>query len=80
MTASYSSELYPTKTRLQLLADVLAGNVFDSSDRIVAVNLGHWVTVTKRIEEMQRAGWVERRGFTHWGLTDTGRAVLDGGA
>lgn len=71
--------LYPTKTRLRLLAAVadrqvfrdVMGDDYISGDR----------KVSARIAEVEQAGWVQlgerdRWGIRYWRLTDAGRAVL----
>ena len=86
------SDLYPTKTRLALLADVANSQVYtditaeaaDSGEDIIWLFPDAptvWETrhkVTARIREMERAGWVEEVGC-QWALTDVGLDVLLGG-
>lgn len=73
------SDLYPTKTRLALLRDVADGRV----KRRFGVDIDTWTdrTVTFRMEELERAGWVELGEFVgrsqQWQITPAGRAVLD---
>jgi hypothetical protein len=74
--------LYPTKTRVQLLRDIDAGNVitdfWEGMTRIVLDDpeAGDLRTVTARVQELERAGWCERHEFgPSWRLTDTGRAI-----
>ncbi len=78
------SELYPTKTRLDLLRTVNAGDVMEG---LTEDTQGHtWLTsytdparkVCARIAEAEAAGWVElNEPNPVWALTDAGRAVLD---
>lgn len=75
-----TSDLYPTPSRLALLRDVDAGNVF--RDRLGDDYISADRKVSDRIGAMERAGWVERFGptedrFEHWRVADAGRAVLD---
>lgn len=80
------TDLYPTKTRLQLLRDIAADNVVDG---LTDETDGHiWLLdivtfdpprkVTARVLELEHAGWVEQGpdGAT-WRLTAAGRAVLE---
>jgi len=80
--------LYPTRTRLALLSAVEAGDVLEG---ITPDTEGHtWLTfddgtrplkVCARIQEAERAGWVEcpPEALPFWRLTDAGRAVLAAG-
>lgn len=85
------SELKPTKTRLALLQAVYNGVVlrlpdeehgdfatFDTTDAEVGYPARR---VSSQIDQMERVGWVHLHvnGMT-WTLTDSGRAVLNGGA
>lgn len=72
--------LYPTKTRLRLLAAVDRGDVHrygDGRDYAIDGRL-----LTARIAELQRAGLVELGTAgpvkTPWLITDAGMAVLHG--
>jgi hypothetical protein len=72
------SDLFPTPTRLALLAEVEAGLVTGSPAAGVLVWRGPGIhrRVTAAMVELQRAGWVD---VVHgeWWPTATGRAVLD---
>lgn len=81
--------LYPTPTRLALLADVDAGEVWQRSDGQSELTdrdqfgvSDPVCIVTSRIAELERAGWVHlvelAYGSRQWQLTDAGRAVLAG--
>ncbi len=81
--------LYPTPTRLRLLAEVEAGEVWQKPDGHSELTDRHYFgvsdpvcIVTARIAELERAGWVElvelAHGSRQWLLTDAGRAVLAG--
>lgn len=79
------SELHPTPTRLALLRDVAHWHVYRR--RGVDYDSATDRTVTARMAELERAGWVELGGEREldrllWRLTPAGRAVLDthGGA
>jgi hypothetical protein len=75
--------LYPTPTRLALLADVAAGKVADDADGTPYLDLGGdgRAKVADAIWLMYRAGWLwQRDGSPVWALTDKGRAVLEAGA
>lgn len=85
-----SGDLYPTKTRLGLLAEIANGQVLtDITADDDVILLFPWaptqwqdrVKVTARVREMERAGWVETdtAGVT-WQLTERGRAFLDAAA
>lgn len=69
--------LYLTKTREDLLRQVLAGQVFRYGDGEDYDADQH--RVTYRIAEMVRAGWVElgekQAAKTPWVLTEAGKAV-----
>jgi len=80
--------LHPTKTRLDLLEAVGAGDVlqvpdgdelllatFDTTDAEIGVRARR---VTARIGELEREGWVRLRvDHMTWELTSAGLAVLD---
>lgn len=84
--------LYPTKTRLNLLRAVAAGEVMHyrnwghdpDQDKWRVPGERHRV-VTTRMEELRRAGWVELGNRTVpslyapslWSITDLGREILD---
>lgn len=79
--------LYPTKTRLGLLRDIAEDRVFtdvtaEHARIVFAPNApDEWQTqqtVTSRVEELEREGWIEEHGCSSWRLTDAGREVLDG--
>ena len=84
------TDLYPTKTRLALLAAVDAGNVIDlPDDEFDAVSTFDTTgaeegeparRVSARIDQFARAGWVcyGADGVT-LELTDVGREVLERG-
>jgi hypothetical protein len=73
-----TAELTPTPTRLALLADVAAGNVVGSLYGHIRCTVdGLRRTVTLRIWDMHRAGWVRSNADHTWHLTDTGRTILD---
>ncbi len=83
------SNLYPTPTRLDLLAEIQAGRVLLAGipgtgirRRIGAVLVdsgGAFVRVVDAaVREVEQAGWAQRPDRTAvWCLTDTGTAVLD---
>jgi len=71
--------LYPTPTRLALLADVAYGEITRDGDGD-SWNARHY-KMTSRIEELEQAGWVELASATSdmlpvWRLTDAGTGVL----
>lgn len=84
------ADLYPTKTRLDLLREVLADNVIDGDISLNPLHHGHHVLVDPtvgrphrrvcaRIRELESAGWVELPDGTGiWQMTAAGYAVLDG--
>lgn len=77
------TKLYPTPTRLALLADVAAGRVIDDADFAPHLDLpdGGTARVADAIWEMERAGWVEQVRVDHvWSLTIVGTDVLEGRA
>ncbi|WBB94234.1 hypothetical protein [Verrucosispora sp. WMMC514] len=70
--------LHPTKTRIALLDEVRAGNVFRNAIGDSYIAAGRKVTAA--IREMERARWVEQddsRPGDYWRPTTTGREVLD---
>lgn len=81
------TDLYPTRTRLHLLAQVANSQVAmdvtdDRGHRIVLwpdapTSWQDQTTVTVRVRELERAGWVvlDTAGVW-WLLTDAGREVL----
>ena len=76
-------DLYPTKTRLALLADVEQHQVHRHQDGTSTTNAG-FSTVTARITELERAGWVRLPAEDEagevlrlWELTTTGRDTLN---
>ena len=74
-----TADLYPTPTRLALLADVAAGHVVGSLyGHIINTAYGLRRTVTLRIWDMHRAGWVRSNADDIWQLTDVGRTILEG--
>lgn len=75
------TELFPTPTRLALLAEVFAGEVWQQSNGHSIIEQGTRTRkVTAEIAAMERAGWITlvalRFGAKRWDLTDAGRAVL----
>jgi hypothetical protein len=73
--------LYPTPTRLALLADVEALKVADDLDGNTLLDLGPLGarTVTAAIAEFEAAGWVYRiPDGLGWRLTQRGTDVLEG--
>lgn len=76
------ADLYPTKTRLALLADVAAGRVIDDEDFTPMLHHDEGTSrVAAAILEMEAAGWVEQVRVDHvWSLTIVGRDVLEGRA
>ena len=73
-----TADLYPTPTRLTLLADVAAGHVVGSLYGHIHCTVdGHRRFVTLRIWDMHRAGWVRSNADDIWHLTDVGRTILD---
>lgn len=75
-----ATDLYPTRTRLRLLADVDAGRVRTTPDSgyTFAVDRRDKRRVDAQIREVTAAGWVEQVDGG-WRLTDAGRAVLEAG-
>lgn len=72
--------LYPTPTRLALLADIAAGRVIDDADFTPMLEHDEGTSrVADAIWQMERAGWVEQERVDHvWSLTIVGRDVLEG--
>lgn len=73
-------QLYPTKVRLALLADVDAGRVADDATAAPYLDLGDGSSarIAGMVWQMERAGWVEQPpASTIWQLTGDGRALLD---
>lgn len=70
------SDLYPTKMRLALLAEVADHRIVGRAYDAYSVITGRKVAASMR--EMETAGWVVLAGGERWRLTDAGRAVLDG--
>jgi hypothetical protein len=78
------ADLYPTKTRLKLLAGVQRREVtyyVGSSDSFWDGH-GGGRKVTVQAEELRRAGWIHTPGAVVdetqcWALTDAGRKVLE---
>ncbi len=76
---------HPTKTRVQLLRDVAAGEVWRYRDEQDYLSEPHR-RVTARMAELQAAGWIElvelrsriaqELRYRQWRLTDAGRKVL----
>jgi hypothetical protein len=75
-------QLYPTPTRLALLADVAAGRVIDDADFTPMLEHDEGTSrVADAIWQMERAGWVEQVRVDHvWSLTIVGTDVLEGRA
>ena len=70
--------LYPTPTRLALLRDVGAQRIVRQPS---GASTHEWATVTGRMADLERAGWVHLvdlsgDGTLCWLLTDAGRRVL----
>lgn len=84
------SDLYPTRTRLALLQDVDDGQVVFAPGQGGVLNLATTppTQVVSATAEMRRAGWIDVDldegadvlGSYPYAVTDTGRAVLAGGA
>jgi hypothetical protein len=75
-----SIALYPTKTRLALLADVAALRVADDPDGTPMLDCGPdgHARVADAIWQMYRAGWIEQpAGEVVWRLTPAGFDVLE---
>lgn len=75
------TQLYPTPTRLLLLADVRDLNVYQDEDgnAITWVSCESVVDVTDEIREFEQAGWVYQPDDTlGWRLTQRGLDVLEG--
>lgn len=82
------TNLFPTKTRLALLADVADGKVADDADGAPHLDCGDdgHARVAEAVWLMYRAGWLmyragwlwQRDWSPVWALTDKGRAVLEG--
>jgi hypothetical protein len=79
--------LYPTPTRIQLLRDIANAQVFTDltadTARVVLCPYAptEWQTqqtVTKRVQELESAGWVAETDGADWVLTDAGREILRG--
>lgn len=74
------ADLYPTPTRLALLRQIDAREVWSSlRDDVIRTQFGQGRVVTAAVNEMWRAGWVEPVVGpigTLWTVTDTGRDVL----
>lgn len=78
-----AESLYPTPTRLALLADIAAGRVKDDDTFAPHLDLGDdgQARVADAVWQMERAGWVEQVRMDHvWQLTPAGRDVLQGRA
>lgn len=77
------SDLYPTPTRLALLAEIGFGRVFQDVAGASYIDAGR--KVTAQVNEFAAAGWAELRGsdrpslfpLPRWHLTDAGREILD---
>jgi hypothetical protein len=76
------SDLYPTKTRRDLLGAVDRGQVYlTEKGQIMRRGDDYFPrTCTAAMRELVPAGWVRLGPGSVYELTDTGRAVLDGGA
>lgn len=79
--------LYPTTTRLRLLRQIANGQVGIDLTADLGYRAVLWpdaptswqdqVTVTARVNELERAGWVRRDdGEVWWLVTDAGNEVL----
>ena len=77
-----AEDLYPTPTRLALLADIDAGKVADNADAIPMLDLGpdeKPSRVADGVWELHRAKWVHQlEGEKLWRLTWRGRDVMKG--
>lgn len=74
------TDLYPTKTRRDLLAAVDRGQVRRQNGIATRNNAGRPKTrVDAAIREAEAAGWVELGADDVYALTDVGREVLAGG-
>jgi hypothetical protein len=78
-------DLYPTRDRRGLLVAIDKGQVYWSLSGLLtwrAPGRGQNQRVGRRVRELVDAGWVRELGDDRpaYELTDTGRAVLDGGA
>lgn len=73
-------KLFPTPTRLALLADVAAGRVIDDENFNPMLHHDEGTSrVADAIWQMERSGWVEQeRADLVWALTIVGRDVLEG--
>lgn len=74
--------LYTTPSRLALLREVQAGEVWQqSTGESVIEDAVRDIRVTSQVAAMERAGWISltamRFGAKRWDLTDSGRSVLD---
>lgn len=75
------THLYPTPTRLLLLADVRDLNVYSDGDGTVWLDLGDepHARVTSSIREFEQAGWCYQPDDANgWRLTQRGLDVLEG--
>lgn len=75
--------LFPTKTRLELLRAIHAGDVVDGPDDRGGIHTW-WIDppyaprkVNARTDEIRAAGWAESEGCV-WVLTERGHAILGG--
>lgn len=82
-------DLYPTKTRLDLLQDVKDGLICTDGaaiwrdERLAGIYDPITATrtkVTSRAHELEQAGWIKRVDTYSYRITDAGREVLAGGA
>lgn len=76
-----ADDLYPTPTRLALLADIAAGKVADDADGAPHLDLGEdgIARVAEAVWTLYRAGWCHQApGSDRWELTQRGTAVLQG--
>lgn len=79
------ADLFATPTRLDLLREVEAAEVWQQSNGHSIIEQGTRTRkVTAEVAAMERAGWITlvalRFGAKRWDLTDSGRAVLDAAA
>lgn len=74
-------DLYPTPSRVELLADIDAGRVQTHNDNTIwqhehpLQGTYRW-KVTAKVRELAAAGWVYETKAREWHLTEAGRAVL----
>ncbi len=75
------TQLYPTPTRLLLLADVRDLKVYSDGDGTAWLDLGDEppARVTAAVREFEQAGWIYMPDDTNgWRLTQRGLDILEG--